>query len=167
MDNDTNEIIPKEYVGSLIKRARCAQQIADSFSQERVDDLSTAVAWTAVKEKNALELARLALEEAKLGDYDSKYKKILKKIKGVQRDIKNMKSVGIIETNTEKGIVKIAKPVGVIGALIPCTNPEITPVIKAMNALKGRNAVVFSPHPKSKKTTLRTVELMRQALKKT
>jgi len=165
MDNGSS-IIPKVYVEDLIRRARFAQKIANTFSQERVDELSTAVAWIAVKEENARELADLAYKETQLGDYESKYKKILKKIKGVQRDIKSMKSVGIIETDTEKGIIKIAKPVGVIGALIPCTNPEITPVIKAMNAIKGRNAVVFSPHPRSKKTTLRTVELMRQTLKK-
>ena len=165
MDNGSS-IIPKVYVEDLIRRARFAQKIANTFSQERVNELSTAVAWIAVKEENARELADLAYKETQLGDYESKYKKILKKIKGVQRDIKSMKSVGIIETDTEKGIIKIAKPVGVIGALIPCTNPEITPVIKAMNAIKGRNAVVFSPHPRSKKTTLRTVELMRQTLKK-
>ena len=163
---DGSSIIPKIYVEDLVKRARIAQKIADSFSQERVDDLSTAVAWSAVKEENARELAELAFLETQFGDYESKYKKILKKIKGVQRDIKGIRTVGVIEVDTEKGITKIAKPVGVIGALIPCTNPEITPVIKAMNAIKGRNAVVFSPHPRSKKTTLRAVELMRQALKK-
>src|SRR4030042_3604785 len=165
MDNGSS-IIPKVYVEDLIRRARFAQKIADTFSQERVNELSTAVAWIAVKEENARELADLAYKETQLGDYESKYKKILKKIKGVQRDIKSMKSVGIIETDTEKGIIKIAKPVGVIGAIIPCTNPEITPVIKAMNAIKGRNAVIFSPHPRSKKTTFFTVELMRSILKK-
>jgi len=164
--NFDNNIVPKLYVEDLIKRARIAQRIAESYTQERVNEISTAVAWAAVKEENASELAKLALEETQFGDYESKYKKILKKIKGVQRDIKNMKTVGIIENDLEKGIIKIAKPVGVIGALIPCTNPEVTPVIKAMNALKGRNSVVFSPHPKSKKTTIRTVELMRETLKK-
>jgi sulfoacetaldehyde dehydrogenase len=106
------------------------------------------------------------MEETRMGDYDSKYKKIQKKIRGVQRDIKNAGSVGVIEVDEGKGIIKIAKPVGVIGAIIPCTNPEITPVIKAMNAIKGRNAVVFSPHPRSWRTTLHTVGLMREVLKK-
>ncbi|MDO8685681.1 MAG: aldehyde dehydrogenase family protein [Clostridiales bacterium] len=153
-----------QYVEGLMNRARIAQTEAELFTQERVDELSTVIAWSAVKEENARELARLALEETRMGDYESKYMKIQKKIRGVQRDIKNVKTVGIIEVNTEKGIVKIAKPVGVIGAIIPCTNPEITPVIKAMNGIKGRNAVIFAPHPRSKKTTLRTVELMRNAL---
>ena len=156
----------KNFVNGLILRAREAQKTAVTFSQAKVDELCKAVAWSAVKESNAVELAKLALEETGMGDYDSKYKKIIKKIKGVLRDIKDAKSVGIIEVDKEKGITKIAKPVGVIGAIIPCTNPEITPVIKAMNAIKGRNAVVFSPHPRGKNTTFRTVELMRQALKR-
>ncbi|MDO8686163.1 MAG: aldehyde dehydrogenase family protein [Clostridiales bacterium] len=163
-EEDKNKAV--EYVAKLIKRARDAQLIVELFSQEQVDKLSTAIAWTAVKEENACELARLAMEETQMGNYESKYMKIQKKIKGVQRDIKNAKTVGVIEVDAGKGLVKIAKPVGVIGAIIPCTNPEITPVIKAMNAIKGRNAVVFSPHPRSKKTTLYTVELMRKVLRK-
>ncbi|MDO8686220.1 MAG: aldehyde dehydrogenase family protein [Clostridiales bacterium] len=164
--NDANRVNAAEYVEGLMKRARIAQHTAELFSQERVDELSTAIAWTAVKEENAHELARLALEETRMGDYESKYKKIQKKIRGVQRDIKSAKTVGIIEIDAEKGIYKIAKPVGVIGAVIPCTNPEVTPVIKAMNGIKGRNAVIFAPHPRSKKTTLYTVELLREALKR-
>lgn len=164
--NNQVKIDEVKYVENLIKRARKAQKAVESFSQEKVDELVAAIAWSVVKEENAKDLARLAMDETQLGDYDSKYKKIAKKIKGVLRDIKGVKSVGIISRDEEKGIVKIAKPVGVIGAIIPVTNPEITPVIKAINAIKGRNAVVFSPHPHSKKTTLKTVELMREALRK-
>jgi sulfoacetaldehyde dehydrogenase len=156
----------KKYIFGFIKKARKAQRIAESFSQEKVGELVTSIAWCAVKEDNTKMLAKLALEESRLGDYDSKYNKIKKKIKGVLRDIKDLKSVGIIEEDNKKGIIKIAKSVGVIGALIPCTNPEITPVIKAMNAVKGRNAVLFSPHPRTKNTTLKTVGLMREALRK-
>jgi len=164
--NEKEDNYALEYVKGLMIRARDAQKIAESFSQEQVNELSTAIAWSCAKDKNAKILAELAYNETNLGDYDSKYKKIKKKIRGVQRDIKNMKTVGVIEEDTEKGIIKIAKPVGIIGALIPCTNPEVTPVIKSMNAIKGRNAVVFSPHPRSKNTTLYTVEIMRQVLKK-
>jgi len=156
----------KQYVKKLIERARAAQRIAESFSQERVNELSTAIAWCIVKEDNVRALAKLAMEETRMGDYESKCLKIKKKIKGVQRDIKNAKSVGIIEDNPKTGIMKIAKPVGIIGAIIPCTNPTITPAIKAMNAIKGRNAIVCSPHPRSVKTTFKTVELMRAVLKK-
>lgn len=161
-----NEIDAKELVAKLIERARKAQEIADTYSQERVDELVKAIAWALVKEENAVKVAQLAVEESKLGYYDAKYVKLQKKIRGTLRDIKDIKTAGIIEKDDAKGIIKVAKPVGVIGALVPCTNPEATPVIKAMLAIKGRNAIVFSPHPRTKKTNKLIVDLMRQALEK-
>lgn len=155
-----------EYVEELMKRARKAQEIASSYTQEYVDELVTAITWAAVKEENIKKIAKLAYEESRMGNYESKIGKLSKKPRGVLRDLKSQKSVGIIEKNEEKGLVKIAKPVGVIGAVVPCTNPEVTPVIKGMNAIKGRNAVVFSPHPRTKNTTYDMVEIMRQTLKK-
>ncbi|MBZ4644517.1 MAG: sulfoacetaldehyde dehydrogenase [Petroclostridium sp.] len=162
----TNEVNAVEYVKGLVERARKAQEVAQSFTQEKVDELVKAIAWAVVKEENAKEIARLAVEESQLGNYEGKYTKIKKKIRGVLRDIKDEKSVGVIERDEKKGLIKIAKPVGVIGALVPCTNPEATPVAKAMCAIKGRNAIVFSPHPRTKKTNKRVVDLMREALKK-
>lgn len=162
----SNEINASQHVADLVTRARKAQEAIQFYSQEKVDELVAAIAWTAVKEENAKEIARLAIDESRLGNYDSKYAKLMKKVRGALRDIKNVKSVGIIERDEARGLIKIAKPVGVIGALVPCTNPEATPVIKAMFAIKGRNAVVFSPHPRTKKTNLKIVELMRDALKR-
>jgi sulfoacetaldehyde dehydrogenase len=156
----------QEYIKGLIKRAREAQKIADSYSQERVDNLVKAIAWNIVKDGPAQEIAKLAVEESGMGNYESKYSKLMVKIKGLVRDLKGVKSVGVIERNESKGIIKIAKPVGVIGAVIPCTNPEATPVLKAMNAIKGRNAIIFAPHPRTKKTNKFIVEIMRQTLKK-
>lgn len=155
-----------EYVEELMKRARKAQEIASSYTQEYVDELVTAITWAAVKEENLKKIAKLAYEESRMGNYESKIGKLSKKPRGVLRDLKNQKSVGVIEKDEEKGLLKIAKPVGVIGAVVPCTNPEVTPVIKGMNAIKGRNAVVFSPHPRTKNTTYDMVEIMRQTLKK-
>ena len=160
------ELNAKEYVAELMQRARKAQEVAASFTQEKVDELVKAIAWALVKEENAQEVATMAIEESQLGTYEAKYGKLQKKIRGALRDIKDAKSVGVIEKDEAKNLIKIAKPVGIIGALVPCTNPEATPVIKAMFALKGRNAVVFAPHPRTKKTNARIVELMRQALKK-
>lgn len=154
------------YVAGLVERARKAQAIANGFTQEKVDELVKAIAWCAVKEENAKKISQLAVEESRLGYYDAKYIKLQKKVRGALRDIKDEKSVGVIERNEEKGIIKIAKPVGVVGAIVPCTNPEATPVIKAMFAIKGRNAVVFSPHPRTKKTNKLIVDLMRDALKR-
>lgn len=160
------EMNAKEYVAELIERARKAQQIADSYSQEKVDELVTAIAWVAVKEENAVKIAQMAVEESRMGTYEGKYVKVTKKVKGVLRDMKGAKSTGIIETDEAKGLVKIAKPIGVIGAIIPCTNPEASPVIKAMSAIKGRNAIVMSPHPRTKKVNQFIVDLMREVLKK-
>lgn len=158
------QLTARELVAGLFARARAAQEIYESWTQEQVDTLVKAVAWAAVKEENAVRISRMAIDESKLGNYESKYIKLQKKIRGGLRDIKDAKSVGVIETDTAKGLIKIAKPMGVIGAIIPCTNPEATPVLKAMFALKGRNAVVFSPHPRTKKTNALIVDLMREAL---
>ncbi|WHH59032.1 aldehyde dehydrogenase family protein [Petroclostridium sp. X23] len=161
-----SELSAKEYVAGLVERARKAQEIAEDYTQERVDELIKAIAWEVVKEENAHKVATLAVEESRLGNYEGKYAKIKKKIRGALRDMKDEKSVGVIERDEKKGLIKIAKPVGVIGALVPCTNPEGTPVAKAMCAIKGRNAIVFSPHPRTKKTNKMVVDLMREALKK-
>ena len=156
----------KDMVAGLVKRARAAQATADSFTQEKVDELVKAISWAIVKKENAEKIARLAIDESQLGNYEGKYGKLQKKIRGVLRDVADVKSVGIIERDEAKGLIKIAKPVGVIGALVPCTNPEATPVIKAINAIKGRNAIIFAPHPRTKKTNTLIVNIMREALKR-
>lgn len=156
----------KHVIASLIERARIAQNAIADYSQAEIDQLVRAIAWAIVKEENSEAIAKLAIEESELGNYQGKYVKLQKKVRGNLRDMLDKKSVGIIEEDDERGIIKIAKPVGVIGALVPCTNPEATPVIKAMNAIKGKNAIVFAPHPRTKKTNTKIVEVMRQALKK-
>lgn len=156
----------KDYIADLIERARKAQSEIENYTQEQVDTLVKAIAWEVVKEENSKIIASLAVEESRLGNYDGKYTKLQKKVRGTLRDLNGAKSVGIIEENHEKGLIKIAKPVGVIGALVPCTNPEATPVIKAMNAIKGRNAIIFAPHPRTKKTNTLIINTMRKALKK-
>ena len=88
------------------------------------------------------------------------------KIKGVYSQMKGEKSVDVIEKDDKKGIMKIAKPVGVIGALVPCTNPEATPFVKAISALKGRNSIIMAPHPRTKGTNTLAVNIMRDTLKK-
>jgi len=155
-----------EYVASLIERARKAQEIAEGFSQERVDHLTKAIVWNIVKPDNADKISKLAVEETQYGNYDSKYAKLMTKLKGALRDMEGKKSMGVIERNEEKGLIKIAKPVGVIGAVIPVTNPEATPVLKAIMAIKTRNAIVMSPHPKSKGTNTYIVNIIRDVLKK-
>lgn len=156
----------KEYVAGLIKRAKEAQKVIANFTQEQVDELAAAVAWSCVKDGPAQEIAKMAVEESRMGYYDAKYGKLMTKVKGALRDMKGEKSVGVIERDDAKGLIKIAKPVGVIGCIIPCTNPEATPVVKAIWCVKTRNAAVFAPHPRTKKTNTFVVNTMRACLKK-
>lgn len=101
-----------------------------------------------------------------MSNYESKYAKLMVKLRGALRDMKGKKSVGIIERDDNRGIVKIAKPVGVVGAIVPCTNPEATSVLKAMMGIKTRNVVIFAPHPRTKKTNALIVNIMPETLKK-
>ena len=107
----------------------------------------------------------MGVDESGLGDREGRPGKRFK-IMGVLRDALRQKSIGIIEEDPVKGLVKYAKPAGVIASLIPTTNPALTPPVTAIYALKCRDAVIFSPHPRSKKTTYETVRVMREALKK-
>ena len=115
---------------------------------------------------DAEKIAALAIEETGMGSYEHKFLKHQVKTIGVLRDLKNIKSVGVIEEDTEKGLVKIAKPVGVIGALTPVTNCEATLPSKALPALKCRNAIIFAPHPYAKKTAALVCKTLRAGLKK-
>ncbi|MDW7676969.1 MAG: aldehyde dehydrogenase family protein, partial [Bacillota bacterium] len=154
------------YVAGLIERARKAQETIEHYTQEQVDELVEAVVWNIVKDGPAQEISKLAVEESGMGNYEGKYNKLMAKSKGAVRDMKGKKSVGIIEVDEEKQIIKIAKPVGVIGALIPCTNPEATPTVKVAHALKGRNAIVMSPHPRTQKTNTFITNIIRETLKR-
>lgn len=154
----------KQYAQELLERARSAQKQIDHLEQADVDRAIQAVAWAAANEKTFTRLARMGVEESGLGDWEGRPNKRFK-IKGVLRDALRQKSVGIVEEIPEKGLVKYAKPVGVIAALVPTTNPALTPPGMGVYALKAKNAVVFSPHPRAKQTTIETVKVMRRALK--
>ncbi len=156
----------KAYIEGLIEKARKAQAVIEGYSQEQVDKLTAMLAYEMTRENIKQELADLALEETDLGDIPSKLGKIESKVKGVFYEIKHEKTVGIVEEIPEKGLRKIAKPVGVIGALIPSTQPEMIPITTALFCMKTRNAVIFAPHPRGRKTTYRTTEIMRGLLEK-
>ena len=156
----------QEEVASLVARARAAQEQIANYSQEQVDDLITAMVWAVCQEETAKRIAQHTVDETKLGNYDGKFLKIHRKTRAALQDIIDDVSVGVIEELPERAIAKIAKPVGVIGALSPSTNPEATPVIKAINAIKGRNAIVIAPHPRAAGTNAMIVDLMREAIVK-
>jgi len=151
------------YIDELIVKAKKAQSIFAGYSQEQVDAAARAVGKAVFD--NAEELARLAVEETKMGKYEHKVVKNRNKPTTTWHHIKNKKSVGIIGYDDEKGIVEVAKPMGVVGAVMPVTNPNMTPAHNAMIALKGANAIIIAPHPAGKKSGLKTVEFMRAALK--
>lgn len=155
----------KQYAQELLKRARAAQKQIGHLDQATIDRAIQAVGWAAANEKTFTRLARKGVEESGLGDWDGRPNKRFK-IKGVLRDALRQKSVGIVEEIPEKGLVKYAKPVGVVAALVPTTNPALTPPGMGIYALKAKNAVVFSPHPRAKNTTIETVQVMREALRR-
>lgn len=155
-----------ELVAGLIKRARAAQAQIEFASQEQVDELATRVAWAGVRPVFAQKISEMLVEESGMGYAPHKYGKMMTKIKGALRDMKGKKSVGVVYDNPETGIMKIAKPVGVIGALAPVTNGEATPFAKAICSIKTRNAIILAPHPRARKTCVVAVNEMRKVLKK-
>jgi sulfoacetaldehyde dehydrogenase len=150
-------------VSALVARARSAQRAIADYSQEQVDELVTAVAWGVARKDRAEALAQLAVDEGGFGNYADKVIKINKRVLGVLRDMRSLRTVGVISEDPERGLVLIAKPVGVVAALIPTTGPDATPPVKTLFALKGRNAIIVAPHPRTKRTTAAVVGYMREA----
>ena len=154
----------KEEIGKLVERSRIAQRQIENYSQEQVDELIRAMVWCVARPGVAEEIAQFTIDETQLGNYEGKFLKIQRKTRATLMDIIHDKSVGILEEDKERAIVKIAKPMGVIGALSPSTNPEATPVIKAIHAIKGRNSIIVAPHPRAKLTNKKICDLMRSAI---
>jgi sulfoacetaldehyde dehydrogenase len=152
------------YIEELIAKARAAQQQIEFWPQDKVDLMVAAVGWETYKQAEAI--AKLAVEETQMGVFEHKMLKHQKKTLGALRDMDGVKSVGVIEEDPVKGLIKVAKPVGVIGALTPVTNCEATLPSKALPALKARNAIIFAPHPKAKKTAKLVCESMWNGLRK-
>ena len=156
----------KEEIEVLINRSREAQKQIENYTQEQVDELIRAMVWSVAKPGMAEEIAQFTVDETQLGNYDGKFLKIQRKTRATLMDIIDDKSVGVLEEDSERAIVKIAKPMGVIGALSPSTNPEATPVIKSIHAIKGRNSIIVAPHPRAKLTNKKICDLMREAIVK-
>lgn len=157
----------EEYISELIARARKAQKLAENLTQEEVDEIATAITWEFVNNKKLVEdLAIFSFNECRMGDVQSKIIKTISKCRGVYFDVKNEKSVGIVEEIPEKGLVRIAKPVGVIGSLVPGTQGEMHPILQAINVIKARDAIIFSPHPRAKKTTAKICGILRDIMKR-
>jgi len=156
----------RPVVDEVMRRARAAFAAFRDVSQERADEAVRALAWSLYNPEHARELAELAVADTKLGNVPDKIIKKQRKTFGTLRDLLRGKSVGIIEEDKALGLVKYAKPMGVVAALTPSTNPGATPVNKSMMAVKGRNAVIIAPSPLGYETTRRAVDFMRAELER-
>ncbi len=146
----------------MLKRARTAMSKVEGYTQDQLDRLARAIAWYSGNEETFTRLAVMGVDESGIGDRDGRPGKRFK-IHGVLRDALRQPSTGIVEQDIDKGIVKYAKPAGVIASLIPMTNPALTPPVTGIYAAKARDAVIFSPHPRTRLTTMAMVEVMRNA----
>ena len=151
-------------VESIIERGRTAQKIYEQYTQSQVNLVVEAVAWAILEPKRNQELAELAVQDTGLGDVADKFKKNFRKTLGLVRDLSYAKTVGIISEDLKTGLTEFARPVGVVAAITPSTNPGATPINKILNALKCRNAVVVAPSPKGYSTCARLLEFVHQQL---
>jgi len=152
----------QELARAALARARAAMDAVAGWDQAAADRACRAAAWAGGNETVAVRLANMSVDESGMGSREPRRRA---KVLGILRDALRQKSMGVIEEIPEKGIVKYAKPAGVVAALVPVTSAYVTPVGIAIYALKCRDAVIFSPHPASRKTTTEAVRVMRAALR--
>ena len=138
-------------IDELIRKARAAQAVYETFSQDKVDAIVRGIGKYVYD--NAEPLARMAVDETGIGLYEDKILKNKGKARVIWNNLKGKKSRGVIGEDPETNLVLVAKPMGVVGAVTPVTNPIVTPMCNGMFALKAGNAVIFAPHPKAQKCT--------------
>jgi acetaldehyde dehydrogenase (acetylating) len=158
MDRDLQSI---HQARECVESAHAAQVQFAEFSQERVDAIVAAMAEAGLRAAETL--ARMAVEETGFGRYEDKILKNKFGSQFVYNAIKDLKTVGILREDREKGIIEIAAPVGVIAAIVPSTNPTSTTINKILISLKGRNGIVLSPHPAAVNCILETSKILAQA----
>jgi len=149
-------------VAELVARARAAQATADTFDQARIDELVAAAGWAILEPGRNRALAVLAVQDTGIGDVEDKVLKNHRKTLGLLRDLDGMKTVGVIAEDPGRGITEIARPVGVVCAVTPSTNPAATPANKIINAIKARNAVIVAPSPKGASTCAKLIEYIHE-----
>ncbi len=156
------DLLSVQEVRDLVEKAKKAQQEFAKKSQEEVDAIVKSVAEAGVR--NAKRLAKMAHEETGFGIEADKVIKNVFGSRGVYEAIKDMKTIGVLEVDEEKKTKKIAIPVGIVAGLIPSTNPTSTAFYKSEIALKGGNAIIFSPHPNAKNCIVEAVKVIRTAI---
>ena len=153
-------------IEKIYERARAAFKEVEFWPQDKVDEMVAAVGWAWQKETNAMAMAKLAVEESSIGVYEDKVAKIQSKTRGSLWQMRDAKTCGLVREDKAKGLKIFAKPMGVIANVVPCTNPESTVTALGVNILKTRNAMIVSPHPRTKGSTNLAVEIGRKALEK-
>ena len=153
-----------QYIREYITRAKDAQAEFEKMSQEQVD-LAVKTIGKVVYD-NAEYLAEIAVEETGMGNVPDKIAKNRQKSKMIWSNLRGKKSRGILDTDVETGITRIAKPMGIAAAITPCTNPIVTPMSNAMFALKCGNAIIITPHHKAVRCSTKTVEMVNAELAK-
>ncbi|MBQ2753895.1 MAG: aldehyde dehydrogenase family protein, partial [Clostridia bacterium] len=162
MNKQKYEIIDSvETLETAIKELQNAQKIFANYTQEQVDKIFLAAATAA--DKARIPLAKLAVEETGMGIVEDKVIKNHYAAEYIYNAYKNTKTCGVIEEDSAYGIKKIAEPIGVVAAVIPTTNPTSTTIFKILLALKTRNAIIISPHPRAKNSTIETAKLLLEA----
>ena len=156
--------MPQISIETIIKQAKAAQTEFESAGQEVVDELITGLAWSLLKPGTNRSLSNQAVHDTGLGNADDKFTKNYRKTLGLLRDLKNTPSVGVIKELPEKGLVEIARPIGVVGAVTPSTNPIATPLNNTLNAIKGRNSIILAPSPKGDAVCELIVEILQKVL---
>lgn len=148
-------------LNALIERVSKAQKILATYSQEQVDKIFEAMAIAA--NANRIPLAKMAVEETGMGVVEDKVIKNHFAAEEIYNKYRHTKTCGVLEHDATNGLTKIAEPLGVIAGVIPTTNPTSTTIFKSLIALKTRNGIIFSPHPRAKKCTVYTAQLMLEA----
>ena len=150
-----------EKLEQEISRVRAAQKIFATYTQEQVDKIFLACATAANKER--IPLAKLAVEETGMGIVEDKVIKNHYASEYIYNCYKNVKTCGVIEEDTAYGIKKFVEPIGVVGAVIPTTNPTSTAIFKTLICLKTRNGCIISPHPRAKQSTIAAAKVVYEA----
>ena len=156
----------QQTVAELVERGRAAQQVLETYDQQRLDAVVAAVGWAIVEPDRARRLAELSVQDTGLGNVEDKVTKNRRKTLGTLRDLHGAPSVGVLAELPELGITEYAKPMGVVAAVCPSTNPAATPANKALMALKAGNAVIISPSPKGASTCALLVSYIHEQLDK-
>ncbi|MCH9705255.1 MAG: aldehyde dehydrogenase family protein [Proteobacteria bacterium] len=153
-------------VATQIARARVAQRALEAGGQELADRAALAAAWAILKPENNRRLAEMAVCETGLGNVEDKVIKNHRKTLGLLRDMQGQRTIGIIREDRENGITEISRPLGVIAAITPSTNPAATPANNIINALKAGNAIILAPSPKGLPVAMALLELIHQEFKR-